>query len=287
MTHTDSPSTAAKRATLSTCGGVWDGNDSEEGEADPDYELLLTSLNAAQVTSAQGMNPNEALRYRYTGEGEAYYPQGYQEHSGLYRNVSGRWAEIPLTQGTYLSVDAPHKMTDTGAVYLYTGEIARYREGRYYVYHPTKHIFVLDGEGVYPTPADGFSVDTQLGVIWNDEARDVYGAIVIYTEVDVSAAKEASRTQYMVDRGQEELRKRLTAFETMKVNAADLRLFGLEGETPKLGNYYKTEDPLLGTEEYKQLTKFETDMIQPSRGSLTFGKKRNTLSAWVREKGAI
>lgn len=267
--------------------GVWDGNDSDEGEADPDYELLLTSLNAVEVTSAQGMNPSEALRYRYTGAGEAYYPQGYQDHSGLYQYVDGLWKEITLTPGTYPTVDAPYKMTDPGAVYLYTGEIARYRKGRYYVYHPTKHIFTVDGEGVYPTPADGFSVDTQLGVIWNEEAREEYGAIVIYTEVDVSAAKEASRTQYMVDRGQEELRKRLTAFETMKVNAADLRLVGLEGEAPKLGNYYKTEDPLLGTEEYKQLTKFETDMIQPSRGSLTFGKKRNTLSAWVREKGAI
>ena len=275
--------------------GVWNGaKDGGEGSADrdEDYRLTLEALGAQTAGTAQAMT-DEAKTYRFTGATERYYPQKTDVpvtdpsyHSGLYGYAGGKWAELPFASGEYPEAATAQAMTDEAKTYRFTGSRETYITGRYYRKHPGG-AWEENTELRIPKPGEGFTLDTALGVIWNDEARGRYGEIVGYLEINVSDVKAAARTQYLTDKSQEEIRTKLTAYETLEVSACDPRLIDISGgrlNGPVLGNYYPVET-MFGETDYKRLTKIVTDFIRPSRGKLVFGEKKPRLSGYVKKKG--
>lgn len=257
--------------------GVWD---------DGNYDVTLESVATQTADNAQEMT-EETKRYRFTGETETYTTGKYYR----YDSESGKWGIVPTPEhpASAERVELPQKMTDTGKTYLFTGNVygtgtVAFITGKTY-YYSTMSRWDEDPEAVTPFLDDGFSADYALGVLWHDAAKKRYGAAVRYMETDVSEIDEGRRLQYMVAKGQDEIRENLTAFETVEIDAEDQRLISENGARPELGCYYPVEIPHIGVKDYKRLTKIEINPADNVGFRMTFGKKAPTLSDYVTKKG--
>lgn len=262
-------------------------DDSEEETVvkDEDYELLFDRLNVMQKNGWWENNlfvlQDRSQRYVINDTENVNF-----ERNQKYLFSAGKW--VPYVGNPYVSyvtVKNPAEMTDTSTIYQYTGMDVNYIPHKVYWYNGAADAWQADEEAVAPTAADGFTIDYSTNMIWHNESKAEYGAVVGYLEVDCSGIPAEYRMQHLVDKAQEAIREKLTAFESLDISAVDPRLIGLDGKTPVLGNYYRVTIPWLGIEGFKRLTKIVTDMIKPSGSKLTFGEKQNTLSDYIAKKG--
>jgi hypothetical protein len=194
---------------------------------------------------------------------------------------------MDATSATPTPASTPQGMIDkTGQViYRYTGPDLIYRPRHMYIFSGAGQ-WEEDTEAVSPVLDSGFELDAELGVIWNTEAREQYGEIVKYLEVDVSDVQDNQRMQRMADEGVKELRKDLLALMSFDISAADPRVVGLDGKTPELGNYYPIDLPWLGLDhEYHRLSKLSINILDQKNIKLSLGNKAPLLSEFVAEKG--
>lgn len=294
--------------------GVWNGQDQEESDdsgdegeesvpenptkpsqADPDYELLFKRLDSLEAPLPKDMTDSTKV-YQYTGPGTTFYPEGSYtgnvRHPGYYQYDENkkRWVEyIPAPgQFVYFTAESPQAMNYTDYIYKYTGPITTIKRKHLYRYDGTSTPpWKEDLECVVPILPAGFELDVTRGVIWNTEARKIYGEIVSYLEVDVAnVVEEGQRMQHMADEGIKELKKKLLAIISFDISAADPMVVGLDGDAPELGNYYPIDIPWLGLEhEYQRLTKLSINMLDQKNIKMTLGNKAPLLSDYAAEKG--
>lgn len=276
--------------------GVWkgqetesDGEESGSSKEDPNYELLFRRLMSVEVTRPQDIS-DPATSYLYMGESIDYTHDKFY----AYDETKGFWAEYVPTESSARAdqtVDSPLKMTiktyeneNRPYLYHYNGPTVTYTQGCIYYYDGMR--WEKDTEADAPSIRDEFELDKETGVIWNAEARNAYGNIVTYLEVDVANIAEHQRMQYMADEGIRELQKLLSALTSFDISVVDPRVIGLAGGTPEIGNYYPVDIPWLGLEYgYQRLTKIDTNILDQATTKLTLGNKAPLLSDYVAEKG--
>ena len=254
---------------------------------DGNCEVTLEHVATATAETAQAMD-DKTKRYRFTGTTPETYTTGKYYR---YDSESGKWEEIqnPEHPETAKTVELPQDMTDTGKLYQFIGGVygtgtVAFIEGKTYYFSALSR-WEEDPEAKEPFLDDGFSADFDLGVLWHHAARKLYGTSVKYLETDASEIDEGRRLQYLVAKGQDEIRENLTAFESFEIDATDPRLISEDGGRPELGNYYQVELPHLGITDYKRLTKIKTNPADAGECKMTFGGSLPTLSDYVAKKG--
>ena len=250
--------------------GIWNGGNNE---------VTFRSVGTVRAESAQEMT-DPAVRYLYTGPGESYESGEYYS----YDEETGKWTKMEQRPETATVVVSPQLFEDRevkyhlqhGRVFYFHNGSTYYTAGQYLEEDDEAHAVVVSGD---------YEVDYTTGVMWHRSARKTYGSIIFYHEEDVSDVADGSRLQRLAELAKAELQARLTAFESLDVDAVDPRLISARGGRPELGNYYPVEIPHLGISTFKRLSKVETDLLNPNASKLTFGGKTPMLSDYVAKKG--
>ena len=288
--------------------GIWKGTKEDQGEdqsvsygesenpsavteEDPDYELLLTRLHSVEVRYFGDMT-DKSLRYLYTGPYQVFSTYHATEHKVLYQydGNSGLWVEVADMGQASETVSSVFLMTDTTKLYKYDNNQkspVTFTNGA--VYHcENEQIadWTQDTEVHTPVLLSGFEIDAERGVLWNTEAKNTYGEIVKYLEVDVANVVESQRLQHMAEKATEELQNNLLAFISLDATVVDPRVIGMEGEAPVLGNFYPADISWLGLNHaYKRLSKIVTNMLDEKNTKMTLGNRTPLLSDYVAKKG--